>query len=380
MTSFHHQLKIMSVMKKAKLGNENASEIPEHLILEHILPRLPVKSLLRFKTVSKTWLSSISAPAFQKSHLRLSSYAPKFLLSHVDDDDRKIFLLSYDESKTILSDLVHLNSNILSEQSDHFYPIGSCNGLLCWYHEPLDSFTIWNPATRHCKKILGYSETTDQVTFHEVFDAYGFGYVSSTHDYKILVMYLSSHIQGFGYFYLYSLNTGTWSTLNYLDGMYYARSLCSITAVYMDDTLYWPFRNQTTGALVGIIGFDLVTDQMNPVQQIPWLCNYMSVDQIFKMEGCLSLCCSKGRNLDSDIWMLKQQGDPKTWSKLFSIDCKMTPVLDFTENGKYLVQHSGQLKLIDPVEEDAHHSTNGIDCHDEILGTGSKYVESLISF
>ncbi|XP_074271176.1 F-box/kelch-repeat protein At3g23880-like [Silene latifolia] len=257
----------MSAMKKPKLTSGNTNDqhklVPEHLILDNILPRLPVKSLLRFKPVCKSWFASISTPAFQKSHLRFSSSALKFLLFHGQDhidDERKIFLLSYDESKTIGSDLVQLDCNCLSEESDYF--------------------------------------------FTSSLQASGFGYVSSTDDYKIFAMDLSSPIDGFAYLFLFSLNTGTWRRLNYLDGTYYGRSLSGGCAVYMGDTLYWPFRNQNSRAVVGIVCFNLVHEQMNKVQNFPWLCNY----NIFKMKGCLSLCCSKGRNLDSDIWMLKQQG------------------------------------------------------------------------
>ncbi|KAJ0789150.1 putative F-box domain-containing protein [Helianthus annuus] len=43
------------------------NSFPEELI-EDILSRLPVKSILRFKSVSKPWLSLISAPSFHKLH------------------------------------------------------------------------------------------------------------------------------------------------------------------------------------------------------------------------------------------------------------------------------------------------------------------------
>ncbi|KAM7527543.1 hypothetical protein LguiB_030953 [Lonicera macranthoides] len=45
------------------------SDLPESLLLE-ILCRLPVKSIFRFKSVAKSWLSLISDPLFHKSYFR----------------------------------------------------------------------------------------------------------------------------------------------------------------------------------------------------------------------------------------------------------------------------------------------------------------------
>ena len=47
-------------------------DLPEEVMLE-ILLRLPVKSLLRFKSVCKHWLSLISDPNFAKLHFERSS-------------------------------------------------------------------------------------------------------------------------------------------------------------------------------------------------------------------------------------------------------------------------------------------------------------------
>ncbi|KAM3302437.1 hypothetical protein P3S67_016939 [Capsicum chacoense] len=51
-------------------------------ILTEILSRLPVKSLLRFKSVLKSWSSLIHSPEFTKYHLSLSSNNNKYYTNH----------------------------------------------------------------------------------------------------------------------------------------------------------------------------------------------------------------------------------------------------------------------------------------------------------
>jgi F-box interacting protein len=60
----------MKTSKKHKKAQ--TAELPEELVLDEILIRLPVKSLLRFKCVSKAWRTEISDPFFIRSHLQFS--------------------------------------------------------------------------------------------------------------------------------------------------------------------------------------------------------------------------------------------------------------------------------------------------------------------
>nr|GMD65707.1 F-box/kelch-repeat protein At3g23880-like [Ipomoea batatas] len=55
--------------KVSRLPRSPLSHLPQDLIFSGVLPKLPVKPLMRFQCVSKGWLAMISSPDFAKSHL-----------------------------------------------------------------------------------------------------------------------------------------------------------------------------------------------------------------------------------------------------------------------------------------------------------------------
>ncbi|XP_068312612.1 uncharacterized protein [Pyrus communis] len=68
--------------------------------------------------------------------------------------------------------------------------VGSCNGLICLLNPPLDCCTgyyenlgllLWNPSTRTARKL----PDIDWFRYSPLY--YGFGYDSTTHDYKVLL-------------------------------------------------------------------------------------------------------------------------------------------------------------------------------------------------
>ncbi|KAM3340851.1 hypothetical protein P3S68_028486 [Capsicum galapagoense] len=81
------------------------SDIPPEVI-DEILSRLPVKSLLRFKCVSKSFKSLIDSPKFIQAHLKQQSLKP--------NSDGKLLILNKNQKK--LFSLDDFNSSILNTQ------------------------------------------------------------------------------------------------------------------------------------------------------------------------------------------------------------------------------------------------------------------------
>nr|GLL42224.1 F-box/kelch-repeat protein At3g23880-like [Ipomoea trifida] len=132
--------------------------LPQDLIFSDVLPRLPVKPLMRFECVSKAWLAMISSPNFVKSHLDF----------HKNDEEDKLatFSATDDDGRGPLVPEVALKY------------LGAHNGLLCF--RGIDQKVIvCNPCTRKIKKI-------DEAPAWSSVGMYGFEYDEQNRDYKVV--------------------------------------------------------------------------------------------------------------------------------------------------------------------------------------------------
>ncbi|XP_058739932.1 F-box/kelch-repeat protein At3g23880-like [Vicia villosa] len=154
--------------------------LPDDLITE-VFSFLPVKSLLRFRCLSKYWKTLISRPDFVKLHLKRSATRnPLFTLityriRHVPEDS----LYGSDEEcehsvvpYPIRSLLDNPSFTLFDDPYYHVRDkgcsniVGSCNGLILlagccldsWGGNRHDSYwlRVWNPATRTTSQTFGY--------------------------------------------------------------------------------------------------------------------------------------------------------------------------------------------------------------------------------
>ncbi|KAL3627361.1 hypothetical protein CASFOL_028724 [Castilleja foliolosa] len=126
------------------------AELPEELIAV-ILSKLPVKSLLQFKCVCKSWYSLIKSPNFIDIHL----------------------------NNSINHNCIQINTPF--SNSYGFYNIsGPCNGLICMTKNS-DQILIINPATREFRSLF-----VPQNSYH--FDTVAFGFDPNSGEYKVVMI------------------------------------------------------------------------------------------------------------------------------------------------------------------------------------------------
>ncbi|KAK2987802.1 hypothetical protein RJ640_024429 [Escallonia rubra] len=159
-----------------------------HDVIVNILSRLPVKTLLRFRSVSKPWRSLIRSPKFITTHLQTtvqnpSAAATSLILHslHHKSEDHLLFLVSITPFRQELTKLDHPFPGVFLEME----VVGSINGLVCLCRPRWgDGITIWNPATKQSKgvKLSGYAPNpvfNDRVSI-------GFCYDPVGDDYKVI--------------------------------------------------------------------------------------------------------------------------------------------------------------------------------------------------
>ncbi|KAL3642426.1 hypothetical protein CASFOL_013241 [Castilleja foliolosa] len=190
------------------------SVLPEELML-CILTRLPVKTIIRFKSVCKPWYRLFSTPEFKKLHQAQFSIDPKnqsFIVHsfdrHCSEPKNQFSIFNIESGNKRPTILNHPFANAQNVKLD---TVGCCSGLICIGSG--QEIVLWNPAMKLFKTVplkdLGHSEMM----------SLGFGYDAIGDDFKVIRVVGVGRIEkGEGmnvtYAEIYSVNLGSWITID----------------------------------------------------------------------------------------------------------------------------------------------------------------------
>ncbi|KAH0698839.1 hypothetical protein KY284_013054 [Solanum tuberosum] len=352
--------------------------LPEELVTQ-ILLRLPVKSLLKFRSVSKSWLGLISNPEFINTHLSKSANNKDFTHHR--------FMLSFCLPKYNLKDCSasSLLYDSVAEALDLEYPtkeirrsveiVGSVNGLICLVIAK-KYFLIWNPSIRKFKKL---PECRDELCFGH-HSMYGFVYDEVHGDYKVVAGFNN---EGYGYSFLvkvkmYSLNSDSWTSLEDFE----SGVLGTKSGVFVNGKLHWANSVYRRSGW-DIISVDLADRTWGEVEQpyygegdFGWTLGVLGTD--------LSVF-SNYRRIQADVWVLKEYGVKESWIKMFTIDIPCDPRMGYKfcqffcmSNKGEVLFHFGSTFMIYNAKD---HSITHRSPHLEVTGydyEASIYIESLV--
>ncbi|XP_059641747.1 F-box protein At5g07610-like [Cornus florida] len=187
-------------------------------LIQEILLRLPAKSLMRFKSVSKTWFSFISSHHFSllwHNHRQLSdpkvsglffSYSGPIEGNSIEYIPLKENLDHRENDSHFISRLPGFDERVLCSTETQL--VGSSNGLLLYCHLDLYEnhyrFRVYNPATKKFSDIPWLWDPNEYRSIHLVFDP-----VKSPH-YKVVAIRSPRDSKIFCQISVYSSDTGAW--------------------------------------------------------------------------------------------------------------------------------------------------------------------------
>ncbi|XP_028225080.1 F-box/kelch-repeat protein At3g06240-like isoform X1 [Glycine soja] len=309
-----------------------------------ILLWLPVRSVLRFKCVCKSWLSVISDPHFAKSHFELA-IAPthrvlkllnNFQVNSIDVDND-------DDSADIL-----FNTPLLPPPHaapKYVYIAGSCRGfILLELVSDLNSIhlVVWNPSTGLVKRI-------HHVNHLNLFDIdshlCGIGYDSSTDDYVVVTMACQRPGRVVN---CLSLRTNSWSFTEkkQLTAAYDDNEVGHVTREFLNGAFHWLEYCKGLGCQI-IVAFDVREKELSEVprpRDLPVESEDNFIYDLISMGECLCLCFVRCQNRTRvyEMWTMKEYKVQASWTRSFvfstsyySYLCSISP-LCFTKNEEIL--------------------------------------------
>ncbi|KEH40494.1 putative F-box domain-containing protein [Medicago truncatula] len=305
--------------------------LSEDLVAE-VLSFLPVKSLVCFRCVSKSWKTLISEPTFVKLHLQKSQSQSlcTLITMHKDHILHGIYevedysLVRYPINRIFENPsftLVHdSHSHHLKMEGNPTFIVGSCNGLVLLVRKSKSikddhksyCLRVWNPATWTSSDFFGHFR--DIETFH-----FAFGCVNSTGSFKVVAFCFRKETMEVR---VLNLDHGDylWRNIETFPVVPY-RVFESHEHVYLSGTLNrLSIPNETVEHSV-IVSLDLETETYNQYM-VP--CGFDQVTHSYNtptigvLGGCL--CFSfLHKETDFVVWQMKKFGIEDSWTQLLKI-------------------------------------------------------------
>ncbi|KAL6640913.1 hypothetical protein ACP70R_019094 [Stipagrostis hirtigluma subsp. patula] len=293
-------------------GVPEAPALPDE-IMEEILARLPARSLLRFRCVSRSWDALITSAAFADLHSSRGS--PKLFIRPAG------YLNSFYAWQPGTSGPVTKIMDSCYFPQDHVFPIGKlCHGLVLLRCTRYYIHYVWNPSTGEMLPLPDRTPFWAAGRMPHPSMSYGLGYSSATGEHKVVRMYC-------------------------LDDVSVPTTVCEVFT--LDKSAYWrpaatkpPVRhvpcNGRQGAVLcndnlhfigeaGIITTFSVTDESFGILIMPPEELKNSNFELTELEGCL--CAYFGNNgfnprpdWPYNIWLLRDYTSQGRWEKLCCID------------------------------------------------------------
>ncbi|KAG7559612.1 F-box domain [Arabidopsis thaliana x Arabidopsis arenosa] len=311
-------------------GKRRRGNIPQEIV-DEILTKLPVKSLVRFKAVSREWRGTIESNFFIEKH---NQYQKSLQLRQV-----RIILLSEEKryNGLALENMLISSSGIIPvspylpirafNRFDGYKISEPCDGLICLYTQTR-IFSLFNPATTSRRRL---PKPTSIVCDggHRVFTLLGIGRENSVSPrYKLLWFFEfdNRRMNKSTRCMVFALDTNTW---RYVDPPK-CRVHYDHPQIHLDGVMYCFTHNMEQQSYfekdLKLLAFDLHTETFQSISITPDIgCRFCRELSMCVLDH--RICIFKRLVDDNDrffkIWGLDVH--KRTWEMMYSIDLSCFP-------------------------------------------------------
>ncbi|KAK2358125.1 F-box/kelch-repeat protein [Trifolium repens] len=352
--------------------------LPHELIIQ-ILLRLPVKYLIRFKCVCKSWFSLISDPHFANSHFQLAAatHTRRIVCLATTSYSYATGSSSIDFETSLDSVSPSLNLFFL-HYSESCYDLeirGSCRGFILLHG--CFNFYLWNPSTGGHKEL---PLSPNSKSYRDCF----YGYEPSLDDYLLVSLSHDPNITKTRHLEFFSLRANTWKEIEgnfpYINGS--DENPKQLGSLYNGAIHWYAFRDDLRYDV--IVAFDLMEKKLLEMS-LPDDIDYESINcDLWVFGEYLSLWVMDFDNYETEIWVMKEYKVHSSWTKTlvlsldgksfhfhyFSLICstKSGDIIG-TDDGKRLVKYNDRGELLEDISYSYYHRGS----------QAAMYTESLLS-
>ncbi|CAM0907281.1 unnamed protein product [Alopecurus aequalis] len=289
-------------------------DLPEWLVVDEILVRLPPKDIFRCRAVRKSWRSGTSTDKFIVDHHRHQPSLP--IIQH-----HKKGICRFRASDKKLQLFVRYAPGTGIEVMHH----AACDGLLILSQE--DDFYICNPATRRCASLPhpprrpgpGISSVT-VVGFYR-------HHTSGEHRVLWATSFMGNGAVEWPDYFVLTVGSDQprpiqWPTVS-------EREIADAQSIYYPPVHHRGSLHWTTG--LDITVFDTVAETFRQMSRPEQLGDLVS---LLDKGGALALCSTTPQGFTLDVWVL-QDYDAETWGFQYQINLQAmvaSPPIDFRFN------------------------------------------------
>ncbi|KAG7570320.1 F-box associated interaction domain [Arabidopsis thaliana x Arabidopsis arenosa] len=349
-------------MEEERKNTNSIYIFPE--LLEEIFLGLPLKSILKFKTVSNQWRSILESKLFVERRRTLQKNRRKILAAYNCNYCRRPSI--HPESR------FEGDEEIVYLHCDAAQPSMTCDGLVC-ITEP-GWFNVLNPSTGQLRR---FPPGPDPVKGTQGNWLLGFGRDKVTGRYKIVRLCFRDFYE----FGILDIETGEWSKLRTPPHI----MLPGSKSVYVNGSIYWL---QISASYI-ILALDLHKESYYGIHHLPatWV---TQETQLANLEDRLAMAMTTkvGPEWILEIWSMdiEEKGWSKnySWSKTYSISLAHRVVVSWPWQKRWFtpvsVSKQGNLVFYDNHKRlfKYYSGTDETRCLSSNICVISSYVENLV--